>query len=211
MNIQKMKPQKPQNDTEKKFMKNRPCASVISVVKKPVRKSQPIRLRGVSLMEVVVVMAMAGIITLGAGVLLANGQKSLGTLFGRVYSDSAIDSFAAQKAFDTVCRKASLRKHILSAAGDSLELYYWDDASTALIPENYARFYQSADDLFVETGKTQTDAWQPDTEIDPTTIQIAHAVDSVKFTLEGTSVQMYLNYTDADRTPMMCSSVRHNE
>ncbi|OQY06978.1 MAG: hypothetical protein B6I25_02830 [Planctomycetales bacterium 4572_13] len=167
--------------------------------------------RGVSLIEVVVVMAMVGIMTLGAGVLLANGQKSWGTLFGRVYGDSAIDSFAAQKAFDTVCRKASLRKHILSEDADSLELYYWDDSSTAAIPENYARFYQSDEEVFVEYGKTQTDAWQPDTETSPATIQIARGVDSVKFTLEGTSVQMYLNYTDADRTPMMCSSVRHNE
>ena len=175
------------------------------------QKHQPIRVHGVTLIEVVVVIAMVGIITLGSGVLLANSQKSLGNLFGRVYGDSAIDSFAAQKAFDTVCRKASLRKHILSDSGDSLELYYWDGSSTASIPENYARFYQSSDEVFVEYGKTQSDAWQPDTEIDPTTIQLARNVDSVKFTFEGTSVQMYLNYTDADMTPMVCSSVRHNE
>ena len=166
---------------------------------------------GVTLIEVVVVIAMVGIMTLGAGVLLANGQKSWGTLFGRVYGDSAIDSFAAQKAFDTVCRKASLRKHVLSEASDSLELYYWDGSSAASTPENYARFYQSGEEVFVEYGKTRTGTWQPDTETDPTTIQIARHVDSLKFTFEGTSVQMYLNYTDADMTPMVCSSVRHNE
>ncbi len=167
--------------------------------------------RGVTLIEVVVVITMVGIMTLGAGVLLANGQKSWGTLFGRVYGDSAIDSFAAQKAFDTVCRKASLRKHILSEDTDSLELYYWDDASTASMPENYARFYQSGEEVFVEYGKMRTGTWQPDTDINPMTIQIARHVDSLKFTFEGTSIQMYLNYTDADMTPMVCSSVRHNE
>ena len=175
------------------------------------QKSQIIRIRGFTLTELVAVIAMVGIMTLGVGVLLANSQKSLGNLFGRVYSDSAIDSFAAQKAFDTVCRKASLRKYILSEPGDSLELYYWDGSSTAPTPENYARFYQSDDEVFVEYGQNQSGTWQPDTEIDPVTIQLARAVDSVKFTFEGTSVQMYLNYTDADMTPMVCSSVRHNE
>lgn len=169
------------------------------------------RCKGFTLTEVVVVIAMVGIMTVGVGVLLANSQKSWGTLFGRVYGDSAIDSFAAQKAFDTVCRKASLRKHVLSESGDSLELYYWDDASTASTPENYARFYQSDEDVFVEYGKTQSGTWQPDMETDPTTIQIARDVDSLKFTFEGTSVQMYLNYTEANIMPVVCSSVRHNE
>ena len=175
------------------------------------QKPQPVRLRGVTLIELLVVIAMVGIMTLGVGVLLANGQKSWGTLFGRVYGDSAVDSFAAQKAFDTVCRKASLRKYVLSEAGDSLELYYWDSSSTASTPENYARFYQSDDEMFVEHGRNQSGTWQPDTGTNPTTIQLARNVDSVKFTLEGTSVQMYLNYTDADMTPMVCSSVRHNK
>ena len=161
--------------------------------------------------ELVTVMAMVGIITLGVGVLLANSQKSWGTLFERVYGGSAIDSFAAHKAFDTVCRKASLRKYVLSESGDSLELYYWDNSSTASTPENYARFYQSNDEVFVEYGQNKSGTWQPDTEADPTTIQIARDVDSLKFTFEGTSVQMYLNYTESNMMPMVCSSVRHNE
>ena len=161
--------------------------------------------------ELVTVMAMVGIITLGVGVLLANSQKSWGTLFERVYGDSAIDSFAAHKAFDTVCRKASLRKYVLSESGDSLELYYWDNSSTASTPENYARFYQSDDEVFVEYGQNQSGTWQPDTEADPTTIQIARDVASLKFAFEGTSVQMYLNYTETNMMPMVCSSVRHNE
>ena len=170
-----------------------------------------IHCNGFTMTELVVVIAMVGIITLGAGVLLANSQKSWGQLFGRVYGDSAVDGFAAQKAFDAVCRKSSLRKHILSQDKDSLELYYWDNNSTVSVPENYARFHQSDDSLFVEYGKTETDAWQPDTEIEPATILLARDLETVKFTLEGTSVQMYLDYTDAAMMPVMCSSVRHNE
>jgi hypothetical protein len=163
------------------------------------------------MMEVVVVIAMVGIMTLGAGVLLANGQKSWRHLFGRVYGDSAMDSFAAQKAFDTVCRKASLRKYVLSESGDSLELYYWDAGSTSSTPESYARFYRSNEDVFVEYGTTQTGTWQPDTGAPVTTVKLAGGVESLKFTVQGTSVQMFLSYTDQTIMPVVCSSVRHND
>jgi hypothetical protein len=175
------------------------------------QKPQTIRAGGFTLTEVVTVIAMAGIITLGVGVLLANGQKSWGTLTERVYGDSAIDSFAAQKAFDTVCRKASLRKQVLSAAGDSLELYYWNTSSTASTPENYARFYQSTDQVFVEHGTMQTGTWQPDDGASVTTIKLADDIESIKFTVQGTSVQMFLNYEDTAMMPVVCSSVRHND
>jgi len=170
-----------------------------------------IRCKGFTMTELVAVIAMVCIITLGVGVLLANSQKSWGTLFGRVYGDSAVDSFAAQKAFDTVCRKASLRKHVLSETGDSLELYYWDDSSTASTPENYARFYQNEDEVFVEYGKMQTGLWQPDEETPATTVKLADAIESLKFTVQGTSVQMFLNQTDTAMMPVVCSSVRHND
>ncbi|MHC5119546.1 MAG: type II secretion system protein [Planctomycetota bacterium] len=174
-------------------------------------KSRQIRNNGFTLIEIAVVIAMVGMMTLGAGVLLANGQKSWGHLFGRVYGDSAVDSFAAQKAFDTVCRKASLRKYVLGGSGDSLELYYWDGSSTASTPENYARFYLSNEEVFVEYGTTQTGTWQPDTGAPVTTVKLAGDVDSLTFTVEGTSVQMFLNYIDESMMPVVCSSVRHND
>jgi prepilin-type N-terminal cleavage/methylation domain-containing protein len=175
------------------------------------RCPQSVRTKGFTLVEVSVVIAMVGIMTLGAGVLLANGQKSWGQLFGRVYGDSAIDSFAAQKAFDTVCRKASLRKYVLSGSGNSLQLYYWDSASTASTPEHYARFYQSGEDMFVEYGSMQAGTWQPDAGAPVTTVKLAGDVESLKFTVEGTSVQMFLSYTDETIMPVVCSSVRHND
>jgi prepilin-type N-terminal cleavage/methylation domain-containing protein len=175
------------------------------------RCPQSVRTKGFTLVEVSVVIAMVGIMTLGAGVLLANGQKSWGQLFGRVYGDSAIDSFAAQKAFDTVCRKASLRKYVLSGSGNSLQLYYWDSASAASTPEHYARFYQSGEDMFVEYGSMQAGTWQPDAGAPVTTVKLAGDVESLKFTVEGTSVQMFLSYTDETIMPVVCSSVRHND
>ncbi|MDH4202081.1 MAG: type II secretion system GspH family protein [Phycisphaerae bacterium] len=174
-------------------------------------KSRQIRNNGFTLIEIAAVIVMVGMMTLGAGVLLANGQKSWGRLFGRVYGDQAIDSFAAQKAFDAVCRKASLRKYVLNGSGNLLELYYWDGSSTASTPEHYARFYQSGEDMFVEYGSLETGTWQPDTGAPVTTVKLAGDVDSLTFTVEGTSVQMFLNYIDENMMPVVCSSVRHND
>ena len=175
------------------------------------RKPQPAHTKGFTMIEVLVAIAMVGMMTLGAGVLLANGQKSWGQLYGRVYGDSAIDSLAAQKAFDTVCRKASLRKYVLGGSGNSLELYYWDASSTASTPEKYARFYLSNEEVFVEYGTTQTGTWQPDTAAPVTTVKLAGDVESLTFTVQGTSVQMFLSYTDETMMPVVCSSVRHND
>ncbi|MHC5141049.1 MAG: type II secretion system protein [Planctomycetota bacterium] len=175
------------------------------------QQPQTNRACGFTLTEVVTVIAMVGIITLGVGILLANGQKSWGTLFGRVYGDSAVDSFAAHKAFDTVCRKSSRRKHVLSESGDFLELYYWDHASTASTPENYARFYQNHKEMVVEYGKMQTGTWQPDAGTSGAPVTLARDVESLTFAVEGTSVQMFLNYSDAAKMPVVCSSVRHND
>ncbi len=175
------------------------------------RKCQSVRARGFTLMEVTVTMLLVGIITLGVGVLLASGQKSWGNLFGRVYGDSAVDGFVAQKAFDTVCRKASLRKYVLSESGDSLELYYWQTSPTTSTPEKYARFYQSGENLFAEYGSMQSGTWQPDTTAPVTTVKLAGGVDSLTFTVEGTSAQMFINYIDDTVTPVVCASVRHNQ
>lgn len=166
---------------------------------------------GFTLMEVVVVIATVGIVTLGAGVLLANSQKGWGDLYGRVYGDPAIDGYTAQRAFDSVCRKASTRKYVLSTGGDALELYFWDDGSTAETPENYARFYQDNDQMLAEYGKTQSGTWQPDASEPTTTSTLAANVQSLKFTVQGSSIQMYLTYTDTDMLPVICSSVRHND
>lgn len=174
------------------------------------QKSRKIRNHGFTLIEVLVVIATVSIVTLGAGVLLANGQKNWGQLYDRVYSDQTIDSFTAQRAFDTVCRKASLQKYVLNAAGDSLELYYWESASTASTPEKYARFYLNGQDMYVEYGTTETGTWQPDEEASTTTMKLARDVESLKFTVQGTAVQMFLTYTDTSMMPVVCSSVPHN-
>lgn len=173
--------------------------------------TSPARLKAFSLMEMVVVIAIAGILTLGIGVLLANSQSNWNRLVGRVYSDQVTDSFAIQNVFDRICRKSTLSKQVLGDDADSLELYYWDADSVSSVPENYAIIYQSDETVFVEYGKLQSGTWQKEDSEPTSTIMIARGVDTLKFTVTGTSVQMYLAYTDPDILPVICSSVHRNK
>ena len=163
------------------------------------------------MVEMVTVIALVSVVILGIGVLLGDGQRNLMRQRQRVYSDTATDGFAAQKAFDAVCRKASTRKAVLSEDGQSLELYYWDAASSAATPENYARFYQSDDQVVVEHGKLQSGTWQPDLEAPASTVSIARHIQSVAFEAQGTALRMFLMFEDSGLMPIVCSAVRHND
>lgn len=153
---------------------------------------------------------LASVLTLIVGTLLVSSHKHWRGLYGRVYRQEAIDAFAAHRIFDRVSRQASYRKAVLGTNNDSLELYYWDDGSTAATPENYARFYLLGSDLVVEHGATAAGSWTPDTN-QPTRTEVAASnVDRVRFEVQGASVRMILHYADAGLKPSICSSVRYN-
>lgn len=163
---------------------------------------------GFTLIEVAIAISSVAILTLGVGVFLANGQRSWNSLFDRVYSDSTVDGFAIQKVFGSVCRKASMRKEVIGDDGDSLELYYWDSGSTASTPENYARFYLSDDDLYVEHGTLESGTWQPAEA--SVNVKVVSAVEALKFDVQGASVQMYVTCQEEGALPVFCSTVRRN-
>ena len=165
---------------------------------------------GFSVIELVIVIATAAILIFSVGVFMGNVQGNWNHLFCRVYKNTAVDSFAAHRVFDTICRKASLQKCVIGDNDDTLEVYYWDLGSSASMPENYAQFFLSDDVLYVQHGKLQTGTWQPDTSTALTPINIANHVESVKFETRGTSIQMYLTYIDEDAAPLVCSTIRHN-
>ncbi len=172
-------------------------------------KNKKVR-KGFNLIELIIVIAAGAILTVTIGVFLANGQRNWNSLYRRVYGDSAVDGFAAHKVFDSICRKASLRKYVIGDDSDTLELYYWDAGSTASTPENYGRFYVQDNVLYVEHGLLQSGSWSPDTFAASTVIQIASQVESVNFDIQGTSIQMFLTYEGEDTMPVISSAVRHN-
>jgi len=164
---------------------------------------------GFTLIEVIIVIALAALMTLGVGIFLADGQRGWNRLFSRVYGDEIVDGFAAHEVFDSICRKASTRKCIIGDDGETLEVYYWDSGSTAATPENYAQFYLDGDELYVQHGQLQSGTWQPGGS-SKLPIKLAGGIESVKFDSQGTSIQMFLTYTDDDTMPIVCSTVRHN-
>ena len=167
--------------------------------------------KGFTLTELIIGIAIAAMMIWGVGIFLADGQRGWNRLFGRVYGDATVDGFAVHRAFDSICSKASSRKCVIGAGGDSLELYYWDLGSFASTPENYAEFYLQGDQLYVRHGDLTSGTWQPDTSTSTTPIKIASQVESVKFDTKGTSVQMFLRYADETTMPVVCSTVRHND
>ena len=171
-------------------------------------KNKKVR-KGFNLIELIIVIAAGAILTVTIGIFLADGQRNWNSLYQRVYDHSVVDSFAVHNVFDSICRKASLRKYIINNEGDSLEVYYWDSGSSASTPENYARLYLDGNVLYVEHGKLQSGTWSPDISNAGSPIQIADGIESVKFDAQGTSMQLFLTYQD-NTMPLVCSTVRHN-
>lgn len=164
-----------------------------------------------TLIEIVVAMVIMAMLTLGAGALLAGGQRNWNKLYDRVNSDSAVEGFLVQRVFDSICRKSSLRKCVIGDEQSYLELYYWDEASTAEIPENYARMYLLDSEVYVEHGKLWPGTWHVNWWIWPDRLVVARDVESLVFETQDRAVRMYLTYQDDSVLPVVSSAVRHNK
>ncbi len=176
-------------------------------------RTQPIKKtirRGLTLIELITVIALSGVIALVVATLLVSGHKHWNALYSRVNRQETTDAFAVHRLFDAVCRKSSYRKATLGSDGASLELYYWNDNSTSDVPENYARFYVAGTELRVEHGVNKTGTWTPDAAKATQTTMAASGVSQAKFAVQGASVQMILRFTDAKLAPSICSAVRYN-
>lgn len=164
-----------------------------------------------TLVEVVVAMSLAAVMTIGAGFMLSQGQRNWNHLYGRVYGAAASDGFLVQRVFDSFCRKACLRKCVIGEEGDLLEVYYWDEESTAETPENYGRIYLDGSDVYMEQGKLVSGTWQVDADTEPTTLVIATGAEDLDFEMQDRAVRMYLTYQDETIMPVVSSAVRHNK
>lgn len=162
--------------------------------------------RGFTLTELVVTSVIAVIVILAIGITLAGSVQGWRTAYGRAYSDVAMESYSARRAFDGVVRKAIRQGFWLSDTGEELRVKYYMGYQS-IYPDRYARFYLAGTQLKLEYGSL--DASGNASELGTTTI--CSSVSSCIFKTDGRSVQMLLKLDSGSQTATIVSSaVMHN-
>lgn len=165
---------------------------------------------GFTLIELLVTMAIASIIILAMGFMLADSQRSYGRMYNRVYGDVVTDSYVTKRAFDAVVRKSSVeaKEPVLGSSNEFVEVYYYENSASAE-PDRYAKFCIRGNSLMVDYGTL--DATTGSSLAPSFTNILAHSVSDAYFSALGTNVRMILNlYDGRNSTTLACSAVRHS-
>jgi prepilin-type N-terminal cleavage/methylation domain-containing protein len=165
---------------------------------------------GFTLVELIVAMALVFVMTLGAGVLLANSQKKWNALYTQVNDPASTDGFVVQRAFENVCRKSSSEFCYISWSEKWILLFYWEDGSTKEIPENYALIYLDGSNVRANYGKLFPGSWIINPFIPPKKSLLTKGVADLRFDQLDKSIQMFVTYEDENLLPVMTSAVRRN-
>ena len=167
-----------------------------------------IKKRGFTVVELMLTIAIALMLVGSVGYFIVDSQKSWTRAYERVNHGVTADGLVARKTFETACRKASMRSALVDPDGKFIELYYYQDASSAKL-DQYARFYLHGSDLRVDYGSLVSGTFKLSTA--SRTLPLAQDVKSVNFTVDGAAVRMVLNLDDGnDQVQLTCSSIRHN-
>ena len=166
-------------------------------------KKRTAKLKGFSLIELIVTTVIAVIVLLGIAVVLVDSHRSWIAMYNRTYSDVVTDGHIARRMFDAVVRKASREDILLDEAGTWIEVHYYQDSNSVEL-DRYARFYLSGDELKVEYGNLD-----PGEELSTQTV--CSNVSSCIFMATGTSVQMVLRLDNGSQAAtVMSSAATHN-
>lgn len=161
------------------------------------------RRSGFTLIELAITAIIMTIVLLSVAVILVDGQRSWHKMYNRIYSDVVVEGIVARKTFDHVIRKSTREVLALDSSGDWIEVYYYQDPA-ATKPDRYALFYESGDELKLETGTVD-----PKAAIESQTI--CSNVSNCMFQTTTGAVQMYLTLDNgSESTTVMTSAVMHN-
>jgi len=158
---------------------------------------------GLTTIELMVAFAVGIMIFAGVTVLLVDSQRGWNRMYSRLYSDVVTDSFIVRKTFDSIVRKSASAYSSIDDEGSWLEVCYYAD-EFSVVPDLYARFYESDGDLNIEYGT-----------LDPkqtTSVRtICSNVVNCVFKKVGTSAQMILTTEeDSQQITTITSAVMHN-
>ena len=157
------------------------------------------------MVELITVIAISAILLLGIGIYLVDVHRGWAKMVDWVHSDIVTDSIIARKAFDGTVRQ-SARFYSLVPGGNGIEVNYYTDPAnnTALLPDLYATFYVSGDQLLVERGIRD-----PKTELQ--TEILANNVTDWFFSGEGSAAKMSITLDNGKhKMTTACSAVLHN-
>jgi prepilin-type N-terminal cleavage/methylation domain-containing protein len=158
-----------------------------------------------TLIELMIVVGIAVVVLLGIGIYMVDIQRGWSKMVSRVHSDVVTDAIIVRKAFDGTVRQAT-RLYTLVPGGNGIEVNYYDDPvnTTELLPDRYAKFYVSGDQLLVEHGIRD-----PKTEL--RTDVLANNVTEWIFSSEGAAAKMFITLDDGKlKIIAACSAVLHN-
>ena len=165
--------------------------------------------RGVTLMELLVTMAIASIVMLGASVIIVDAHYSWNSMYERIHGDVMSDAYFARMRFDTMCRKADGADVRLDADVPLLEVYCYSVPNVGddpdLSPDLFVQFYLNGTELVQDVGDIATSTVT-------SSAVIARNVVELKFSAEGDrGAQMLLTLNNGEESiTVTCGSVRHN-
>jgi len=157
------------------------------------------------MVELITVIAISGILLVGIGIYLVDTHRGWAKMLDWIHSDVITESIIARKTFDGTVRQ-SARFYTLVPGGEGVEVNYYTDPAnnTALLPDLYATFYVSGNQLLVERGIRD-----PKTELQ--TEVLANNVTNYVFASESTAVKMSITLDDGKhKMTTACSAVLHN-
>ena len=164
-------------------------------------------LKAFTLVELMVTILAATIVILGAGVIMVDSQKGFNKMYNRIHGDVATGVYVAQKAFESVVRKASINRSLLDVDGQFIEVYYYNDFNSPK-PDRYANFYSNGSSMLIDYG---TYDWDERKTTLSTTVTLAENVKAVKFSVRGLAIQMVLTLDDEKEiATVMTTALRHN-
>jgi len=197
--------------------------------------------KGLTLIELLVTAVAAVVVVLGVVSVIAYSHQGYNRLFKRTTLGVVPDAYQARLWFDTIVRRATVQRLDVGSPRnngyDELYVYYYyvdpltpDSMLAQIVPNKYARFWVSGDNLLLSRGDIQR--WTielddfPEFAGDPFTIVLAKDVDVGStpgiFTPQGNAVRIVLtldNETDAAagvskiqtlRMTVTSTALRHN-
>ncbi len=160
-------------------------------------------MRGITIVELIIAMVCSIIVIIAVGVALADSGRGWRKMYERVHADIVEDGQVAGRRFDSVIRKASSIAAHTAEDGSWIEVYYYDSASSTEL-DRYARFFESDDDLMLETG-----VLFPESAISTQTV--CDNVESCVFKHLHKGAEMTLTLNDGEKSnTVVTSAYMHN-